>query len=96
MRIVNQPFPPHRGAGLFKIDAHNQIETIADLFGQGFKTTSIINHGFRIVDRARSTHHQQTRIATGDNIGDGLARARHLRLLFYGQRKLGFQLVRGD
>ncbi len=96
MRIVNQPFPANRGTGLFKIDAHDKVKTIADLFRQGFKSTSILHRGFRIVDRARSTHHQQARIATGDDIGNGLARARDLRLLFNGQRELGFELIRSD
>ena len=58
MWIVNQPFPADSGTGFLKIDAHHQIEAIADLCGKGFKTTSIFQSGFRIVNRARATHHQ--------------------------------------
>ena len=96
MRIVNQPFPANGGAGFFKIDAHDQIEAIADLFGKGFKTTSVLNGGFRIVNRTRTTYHQQARIATGDDVRDGLTRLRDLRFLLNAQREFSFQLIRRD
>jgi len=45
---------------------------------------------------ARTTDDQQTRIAAGNNVRDGLAGVRNLRLLFNAQREFRFQLIRGD
>ena len=95
MRIVNQPLPADGGTGFFKIDAHHQVEAIADLCGKGFKPTSIFNRSFRIVNGARTTYHQQARIATGDDIRNGLTGVRDLRFLLDAQREFRLQLLRG-
>ena len=95
MRIVNQPFPANGGAGFFKIDAHDQIEAIADLFCQNFKAAGVLNRRLRIVNRARSADYQQARIATGDDIRNGLTGVRDLRFLLDAQREFRLQLLRG-
>ena len=95
MRVVNQPLPADGSTGFFKIDAHHQIEAIADLCGKGFKPTSIFDRSFRIVNGARTANHQQARIAAGDDIGDGFTGVRDLRFLFNAQGEFRLQLLRG-
>ena len=42
MRIVNQPFPAHRGTRLFKIDAHYDFQLIFQLFTQRQQASGIL------------------------------------------------------
>ena len=92
--IVDQPFPADGGAGFFEIDAHNDIELILQLVREIFQATSVIQSGFSVMDRTGTANHQQTRIAAGDDVGNGLPRSGDLRFLLGSQRKLRFQLFR--
>ncbi|CSR89709.1 Uncharacterised protein [Shigella sonnei] len=50
MRIVNQPFPAHRGTRLFKIDAHYDFQLIFQLFTQRQQASGILFSRDRIMN----------------------------------------------
>ena len=58
-RVVDQALPAGRGAGLFKVDAHNNQQCVTDLFFQRFKSVGIVMGRFEIVNRAGADYNDQ-------------------------------------
>ncbi len=96
VRIVDQTFPADSGSGFFKIDAHNDVQLIAQVSRQGFQTTGVVQRRIRIVDRTRPAHYQQAMIAPLQNVGDGVARGGDFIFVVGAKRELVLQLLRRD
>ena len=73
--IIKQPLPAHRGARLFKIDAHHDFQTILITRAQGQQTLGIFMRRFNIVNRTGANYHQQTAIFAGKHLMNGIAAA---------------------
>ena len=72
-RVVDQPFPAHRGAGLLKVHPHHQEQLVGHLGAQGVQAMRVVHGGVNVVNGARPHHHQQARVAAVQNMGQGLA-----------------------
>ena len=59
MGIVDQPLPPDRGAGFFKVGAHDDEKLVAQRIGDWFQSVGILIGGLRIMNRAGADDHQQ-------------------------------------
>ena len=59
MRIVDEPLPPNRRAGLFKVGAHDDQQPVAQCIGHWFQSVGILVGRFRVMDRTRANDHQQ-------------------------------------
>ena len=59
MRIVDEPLPSNRGAGLFKVGAHDDEQPIAQRIRHWFQSIGILVGGLGIVDRAGADDHEQ-------------------------------------
>src|SRR5690554_6002366 len=68
MGVVDQAFPAHRCARLFKIDPHDQIEGVTDFISQPFQAASIVTGGFGIVNGAWADNDKQAMIFAIQNI----------------------------
>ncbi len=59
VRIVDQPFPADRGARLLEVHAHEDLEVRSEPRALGREPGGVGDRAGRIVDRARTDHHQQ-------------------------------------
>jgi len=68
MRIIDQPLPAQDGAGLFKIDAHDDLHAVLQLLAQRQQVARVIHRRHRIVNRARPDDHQQPAILAVEDV----------------------------
>lgn len=57
--VVNQPFPPNRRPGFFKIGSHDDQESIAQRIGDRFEFRGVFVGCFWVMDRAGADDYQQ-------------------------------------
>ena len=77
VRVVDQPFPAHRGARFLEIDPHHDVKPLVELAPQAGQPLGVIERGYRIVNRARPDQAQQALILSADDSPNRLARRRH-------------------
>ena len=77
VRIVDKALPADRGARLLKVDPHDNVERVLIGVMQRFESGCVLFGGVHVVDGAGTTDHQQTMIATVDDVGDGVAGPLH-------------------
>ena len=87
LRVVHQPLPADRGAGLLDVGTHHQQQLIIDPGCQLGQTPGVVQRRIGIMNRAGTHHHQQARIITMENIANGLA---------LGLNLLGQQVAQGQ
>ena len=73
VRIVEQPFPAHRGARLLHVGAHHQQGPVADPVGEGGEPLAVFRRRVRIVQRARAGDDQQTIVLAIEDVAHRLA-----------------------
>ena len=66
VRIVDESFPPCRGARLLEVNAHDDEQRIGKLCSELLQALRIIDRCSRVVDRARTDDQQQARIRAID------------------------------
>ncbi len=66
-RVVDIALPAHRGARLFEIDAHDQLQRVADFVGQRLEAAGVIEAGDRVVDRAGADDDEEARVRALEN-----------------------------
>ena len=72
MRIVDEALPADGGAGLFKVDAHDDAQ-VGGEFGDGaFEQAGVFARGFGVVDGAGAGEDEQAVVAAVED-GDDLA-----------------------
>jgi hypothetical protein len=57
--VVDVALPAHRGARLFEIDAHDDLQRVADFVGQRLQAAGVVEAGHRVVDRAGADDDEQ-------------------------------------
>ena len=83
MRVIDQPFPAHGGAGLLEIDPHDHLKGITVPLTQRSQTAGVLTRGIHIVNGAGAHDHQQAAVLTTQNrldattgTGHGVSRRR--------------------
>ena len=96
VRVVDQAFPAYGGAWLFKINAHDQIQRIADFCGEHFQTLGILVGSLDIVDRARPDDNEQSMVSAIQDVANHLASFGHRLQSSFTQRHFALELFRCD
>src|ERR1039458_2715938 len=74
VRIVDEAFPSDGGAGLFKIDAHDDAQVISE-FGDGaLEKAGVLAGGLGIVNGARAGEDEKAGVVAVQNRNDLIAR----------------------
>ena len=73
MWIVDETLPSDGGAGLFKIDAHDDAQIVGELLDGGFEQGGVLAGGLGIVNGAGTGEDEQARIAAIEEVGDFVA-----------------------
>ena len=73
MRIVDEALPADGGAGLLKVDAHDDVEVGGEFGDCGFKQGSVFDGGGGVVDGAWADEDEEARVAMSEDAGDGEA-----------------------
>ena len=81
--IVDVALPADRRARLLEIDAHDELQRVADLVGQRLQAPRVVDAGDRVVDRARADDDEQAMVAAVEDV------AQHLPALRDGVRRRG-------
>ena len=77
IRIVDEPLPAHGRARLLEIHPHDQEQRRRDAVGERLQPAGILACRGHIVNRARTDHHEQARIAPLENGAHRLAAVQH-------------------
>ena len=72
MRVVEQPFPAHRGARLLHVSAHHQQRTVADPVGEGGEPPAVFQRRLRVVQRAGAGDDQQAIVLAVEDVAHRL------------------------
>lgn len=70
VRIVDETFPADGGAGLLKVDTHDDAQILRELGDGGLQQGGVFARSIDIVDGARADEHEQARVALGEDAGD--------------------------
>ncbi len=70
MGIVDEALPSDGGAGLLKVDAHDDAEVVAELGDGGLEEQGILARGAGVVDGAWTDEDEQARVAAAEDGGD--------------------------
>ena len=74
VRIVDEALPADGGAGLLKVDAHDDAQVGGELGDGGLEQGGVFACGLGVVDGAGADEDQQARIAMREDAGDVEAR----------------------
>ena len=68
--IVDQALPAHRGARLLEVHAHHDLEPVGVLVALQLQLAGVLDRRCRVVDGARSHHHQQAVVLALHDVAD--------------------------
>jgi hypothetical protein len=88
VRIVDQPLPTDRRAGLLEVDPHHHAEVVGQLVGEQLEAAAVLQAGLRIVDRARPDHHDQAVVLAVEDLNQGVTSLAHGDRAGLGEREL--------
>ena len=71
--------PAHRGAGFLEVHAHHHFQRARVLLAQRLEAAGVFERSHRVVDGARSDHHQQPVVAAVDDVLGGVPGLGHQR-----------------
>ncbi len=91
MRIVDQPFPAHRGARLLEVHPHYDVQLARKFGDRSLQQPGILPRCPGVVDRARPHHHQQPAVFARQDVADAGARLMHGGGRTLGHRHLFFE-----
>src|SRR5690606_11734636 len=74
VRIVDQALPAHRGAGLFEVHPHHDLELAGEALALLLQALRVLAGRRRVVDRARPHDDEQAVVHAVDDAVDRLAR----------------------
>src|SRR3546814_1479635 len=74
-RIVDQPFPAHRGAGLLERHPHDDFQLALEVLALFHQTLGILDGGNGIMYGAWPDHHRQPVVAAVQDVVQSMARA---------------------
>src|SRR5690606_23090745 len=92
--IVDQSFPADSGARLLEIDAHDQIQRIADFVRKFPEASRVVLGRIDIVDRAGADDDEQSMVLAVEDVANDLAAFYDSLLRRCGQRNLGLEVGR--
>ncbi len=72
-RVVDVALPADGGARLFEIDAHDDLQRVADFIGQLLQAVGVIEAGDRVVDGAGADDDEQAVILAVENLAQQVA-----------------------
>ena len=70
-RIVDQPLPPHRGAGFLEVDPHHDEQIRRQPIGDDFQAAPVVARGRDVMNGTRTHDHQQAVFLAAQNPGHG-------------------------
>jgi hypothetical protein len=70
MRVIDEALPSHGGAGLLKIDTHDDAQILGEFSDRGFQDSCVFARGFRVVDGTGPYEDEQARVALGEDARD--------------------------
>src|SRR5690348_7661179 len=70
MRIVDEALPADGGAGLLKVDAHDDVQVSGELGNGGFEQGGVFDGGLGVVDGAGAYEDEEARVAVSEDAGD--------------------------
>ena len=85
-RVIDEALPAHRGAGFFKIHAHDDHQILFKARHLLLQAGGIVHCGLGIMDGARPHHHQQAVVVAGNDVLRILAGRSHHFGDFRGRR----------
>ena len=88
--VVDQTFPADGGTRLFEVDAHDQIEGVADFCSELLEARGVVLGSLDIVDRAGADDDEQAVVLAIENVTNNLAAFDDGRLGSFTERNLGF------
>jgi hypothetical protein len=94
IRVIDIAFPAGGRARLFEIDAHHQVERLADLVGERLQALRIVESGDRIMDRAWSDDDKKARVAAVEDIAQDLTAVHDQARGAGRERQLGMDFLR--
>ena len=80
VRIIDEPFPADRGAGLLKVHPHHDLQRVGVFLALHLELARIVQRGCGVMNRARANHHQQPVVCACHDVVNILAGAADQRL----------------
>src|SRR6185369_4651973 len=93
-RVVDVVLPADRGARFFEIDAHDQLQRVADFFGQFLQAVGVVEAGDRVVDGAGADDDDQAVVLAVEDVAQHMATVGDRLGGFLGKRQAGVDFFR--